>query len=176
MLFRWSVNYLFYIVVHWILVHRHIHQICHHRCLHYNTKDNQIYNLYPICQMDMLKKNKMIASVGVGPSMVVQPQKIDFCCFNDFNYFIVCCNACILKSSLMYGCSWDVLGRFINFRFNTICNITQEPQELSDTTVHVYRFVGKSAVIKYRQLISKVTGVNSKSLVDQLATASSSKD
>ncbi len=35
-----------------------------------------------------------------------------------------------LKTSIMYDGSWD-RGRFMkNFRFNTIYNITQEPQEL----------------------------------------------
>ncbi len=46
-----------------------------------------------------------------------------------------------------------------NFRFNTICNITQEPQELQRYN-RVCRFIGKSAVIKCHQLLSKVTCMN----------------
>ncbi len=62
------------------------------------------------------------------------------------------------------------MGRFMkNFRFNTICNITQEPQELQRYN-HACRFIGKSAVIKCHQLLSKVTSINRKSLFDQLAT------
>ncbi len=45
-----------------------------------------------------------------------------------------------------------------NFRFNTICNIIQEPQELNKNT-RACRFIGKSAVIKCHQLLSKVTGI-----------------
>ncbi len=56
-----------------------------------------------------------------------------------------------------------------NFRFNTICNITQEPQELQRYN-RACRFIGKSAVIKCHQLLSKVTS-NRRSLFDQLATA-----
>ncbi len=37
-----------------------------------------------------------------------------------------------------------------NFRFDTICNITQEPQEYAE--IHCdCEFIGKSAVIKFRQ-------------------------
>ncbi len=59
-----------------------------------------------------------------------------------------------------------------NFCFNTICNIIQEPQELQRYN-RACRFIGKFAVIKYHQLISKVTSISRKSLFDQLATASS---
>ncbi len=62
------------------------------------------------------------------------------------------------------------MGRFMkNFRFNTICNITQEPQELQRHNC-ACRFIGKSAVIKCHQLLSKVTSINSRSLFDQFAT------
>ncbi len=61
------------------------------------------------------------------------------------------------------------MGRLMkNFRFNTICNITQEPQELQRYN-RAYRFIGKSAVIKCHQVLSKVTNINSRSLFDQLA-------
>ncbi len=56
-----------------------------------------------------------------------------------------------------------------NFRFNTICNITQEPQELQRYN-RAYRFIGKCTVIKCHQVLSKVTGINRRSLFDQLAT------
>ncbi len=54
-------------------------------------------------------------------------------------------------------------------RFNTICNITQEPQELQRYN-RACRFIDKSAVIKCHQLLSKVTNVNRRSLFHQLAT------
>ncbi len=61
-------------------------------------------------------------------------------------------------------------GRFMkNFRFNTICNITQEPKELQRYN-HACRFIGKSAVIKCHQVLSKITSINRRSLFDQLAT------
>ncbi len=62
------------------------------------------------------------------------------------------------------------MGRFMkNFRFNTICNIAQEPQELQRYN-RACRFNGKSAVIKCYQLLSKITIINRRSLFDQLAT------
>ena len=67
----------------------------------------------------------------------------------------------MLKSSLMYGSSWD-RGGLKNFRFDTICNST--PEEL-------YR---DAIVIKYYQLLLKVIRINLKSRFDQLARASSS--
>ncbi len=60
-----------------------------------------------------------------------------------------------------------------NFRFNTVCNITQEPQELQRYN-RACRFIGKSAVIKYHPLLLKDISINRKSLFEQLATASSS--
>ncbi len=42
-----------------------------------------------------------------------------------------------------------------NFRFNAICNITQEPQELQRYN-RACRFIDKSAVTKCHQLLSKV--------------------
>ncbi len=56
-----------------------------------------------------------------------------------------------------------------NFRFNTICNITQEPQELQRYN-RACRFIGKSAVIECHQLLIKGTSINRRSLFDQLAT------
>ncbi len=56
-----------------------------------------------------------------------------------------------------------------NFCFNTICNITQEPQELQRYN-RACRFIGKSAVIKCHQVLSKVTSINRRSLFAQLAT------
>ena len=71
----------------------------------------------------------------------------------------------------MYGSSWD-MGRFMkNFRSGTICNITQEPQRLQRYN-YACGFIGKSAVIKYHHLLSKVLSINVKSSFDQLATAS----
>ncbi len=55
------------------------------------------------------------------------------------------------------------------FRFNTICNITQKPKEQQRYN-RACRFDGKCAVIKCRQLLSKVTSVIRRSLFDQLAT------
>ncbi len=56
-----------------------------------------------------------------------------------------------------------------NFRFNTICNITQEPQELQRYN-RAFRFIRKSDVKKSHQVLSKVTSINRRSLFDQLAT------
>ncbi len=56
-----------------------------------------------------------------------------------------------------------------NFRFNTICNITQEKQELQRYNRACW-FIGKPAVIKCHQVLSKVTSMNRRSLFDQLAT------
>ncbi len=50
-----------------------------------------------------------------------------------------------------------LLRNHTNYRYNCACE-----------------FIGKSAVIKCHQLLSKVTNINRKSLFDQLATASSS--
>ena len=47
-----------------------------------------------------------------------------------------------------------------NFRFDTIYNITQEPQELQRYNC-AYGLMGKSAVIKYHQLLSKVLSISS---------------
>ncbi len=48
----------------------------------------------------------------------------------------------------MYGSSWD-RGRFMkDFRFDTICNSTQEPQDLQ-------KFNCACEFIKYHQLLSK---------------------
>ncbi len=54
-----------------------------------------------------------------------------------------------------------------NFRFNTICNITQEELQRYNRAC---RFIGKSAVMKCHQLLSKVTSINRRSLFDQIAT------
>ena len=62
------------------------------------------------------------------------------------------------KSSLMYGSFSDRDCFVKNFHFDAICNITQEPQEL---TVKqrlkncTCGFIGKSAMIKYHQLLSQ---------------------
>ena len=56
------------------------------------------------------------------------------------------------------------------FRFDTICNITQEQQELyGDPTVSVCS--SAMFVIKYHQLLSKTISIKGKSRFDQLATA-----
>ncbi len=60
-----------------------------------------------------------------------------------------------------------------NFRFDNICNITQEPKELRRYNC-VCWFIGKSGVIKYRQLLLKVKCINRKSRFNQLAKASCS--
>ncbi len=44
-----------------------------------------------------------------------------------------------------------------NFRFNTICNITQEPQELQRYN-RACKFIGKSAVIRCYQKLQVLTG------------------
>ncbi len=56
-----------------------------------------------------------------------------------------------------------------NVRFNTICSITQEPQEQQRYN-RACKFIGKSAVIKCHQVLSKVTSINRRSIFDQLAT------
>ena len=51
-----------------------------------------------------------------------------------------------------------VLGKgffMTNFRFDTICNISQIPKDLQRFKC-ACEFIGKSAVIKYHQLLSKV--------------------
>ncbi len=79
----------------------------------------------------------------------------------------------MFKNSLQYGSSCD-RGRFMkNFRFETLCNITQESQD-PQTFNCACGFIGKSAVTKYHQLLSKVQCINGKSRFDQLATASAS--
>ncbi len=60
-----------------------------------------------------------------------------------------------------------------DFCLNTICNITQELQELQRLK-YVCVFIVKSAVIKYHQLLSKVTSIKRKLRFNQLVTASSS--
>ncbi len=60
-----------------------------------------------------------------------------------------------------------------NFHFNSICNNTQETQELQRCN-NDCEFVGKSGLIKYHHLLSKVKNICGKSHLDQLATASSS--
>ncbi len=73
----------------------------------------------------------------------------------------------------MYGNSWDEVGFVKNCRFDTIINITQEPQAL-----HRFKcacvFIDKSTMIKYHQLLSNVLRLYGKSRFAQLATASSS--
>ncbi len=56
-----------------------------------------------------------------------------------------------------------------NFRFNTICNITKETHEQQRYNI-ACSFIGKSAVIKCHQVLSKITSINRRSLCDQLAT------
>ncbi len=51
-----------------------------------------------------------------------------------------------------------------NFRFDTICNIIQEPQELQRFNC-AFRFISKSAVIKYHQLLPKVKCIIGKSVI-----------
>ncbi len=62
-------------------------------------------------------------------------------------------------------------NRSVKLHFLTV--ITQEPQELQKYN-RACRFIGKFAVIRYHQLLSKAPRINGKSLFDQLATASSS--
>ena len=59
----------------------------------------------------------------------------------------------------MYGSSWDRDCFIKNFCFNTICNITQETQKLQRCNC-ACGFIGKSAVIKYHQLLSKLISIN----------------
>ena len=61
----------------------------------------------------------------------------------------------------MYDGSWNRGGFVKNFHFNifnTICNITQEPQELQRFNC-VCGSISKFAVIKYHQLLSKVLSI-----------------
>ena len=71
---------------------------------------------------------------------------------------------------------WKLMrqGRFMkNFRFNNIATLLRNHKNNRDTNC-ARSFIGKSAVIKYHELLSKVSSINRKSLFDQLATASSS--
>ncbi len=88
--------------------------------------------------------------------------------YNDFIDSFICFehhhntyNARILKGRLIMALD--------EIRFNTICNITQEPQERQRYN-RACRFIDKSAVIKCHQLLSKVTSINRRSLFDQLTT------
>ncbi len=110
--------------------------------------------------------------------MVVQLQKIGFRCFAEwFNRLSYSINVCwtsvyynayiILKSSQIYGSSWDKGCFMKNVCFDTICNITQEPQELHRYDC-VCGFIRKSVVIKY-PLLSKVISINVKSHFEQVA-------
>ncbi len=68
-----------------------------------------------------------------------------------------------------------VIGSFYEellFR-DYICNINQEPQDLQIFNC-ACGFIGKSAVVKYHQFLSKVQCIDEKLRFDQLATASSS--
>ncbi len=52
------------------------------------------------------------------------------------------------------------MRHFMNiFRFDTICNITQEPQELQRFN-STCCFIGKSATIKFHPLLTKNKGIN----------------
>ncbi len=70
----------------------------------------------------------------------------------------------------MHSSSCD-MGCFMkNFCFNAIYNITQEPKKVQRFNC-AYEFIGKSAVIKYHQLVSEVICMNWKLCFNQLATA-----
>ena len=57
-------------------------------------------------------------------------------------------------------------------RFDTICNITQEPQGLQRFN-RTDGFIGKSTVIKFHQVLSTVTSINNgNSRFKQFATVS----
>ena len=62
-----------------------------------------------------------------------------------------------------------------NFRFDTICNITQKLRKLHRSNC-VYGFIGKYAVTKCHQLLSKVLSrpIQRNSVFNQLLTTSSS--
>ncbi len=115
---------------------------------------------------------QILFSVKVGHTpRSFNPKRLIFValCNDLIDYFIVCfehqcniINACILKSRMVVDS-----GRFMkNFRFNTICNITQDPQELRRCN-RVCRFIVKSAVIRCHQLLSKVSSTNRRLLFDQ---------
>ncbi len=100
--------------------------------------------------------------------MVVQPEKIDFrrLC-NDLIKYVL--NISVLIQCVHFKTQLNSSGLFYEeLRFNTICNITQEPRGLQRYN-RACRFIGKSAVIKCHQLLSKVTSViyNRRSLVGQ---------
>ena len=52
----------------------------------------------------------------------------------------------------MYGISWDRGRSMKNFRFDTICSITEEPQELQRYNCCACVFIGRSTVISQHQL------------------------
>ncbi len=90
-------------------------------------------------------------------------QTINFHCVVEWFNRLFYNNACILKSNLMYGRTWD--RGFKIFRFDT-----KEPQKLQ--RYHCASgFIGKSNVIKI-SLLSKLISINRKLCFDQLATAS----
>ena len=54
----------------------------------------------------------------------------------------------------------EIGGRFMkNFCFDTICNITQEPQKLQSLNC-ACGFIGKSVLTKYHQLLTKVVSIH----------------
>ncbi len=55
-----------------------------------------------------------------------------------------------------------------NINCDTICDVTQEPHKLQ-------RFIGKSAVTKYHQLLTKDISMKGNVCFDQFTTASLSK-
>ncbi len=84
-------------------------------------------------------------------------------CHYQYNRVTEQARLCVAKGLRWLFCkfnvwySWDK-GRFMkNFRFNTFCNITYEPQELFKCAC---RFIGKFAAIQYRQWLSKVMSIN----------------
>ena len=66
----------------------------------------------------------------------------------------------------------EIGGCFMkNFLFDTICNITQESQELYTKIQLCLWVLGKSAVMKYHQMYQRLI-FNGKSHINQLVTAS----
>ncbi len=72
----------------------------------------------------------------------------------------------------MYGTCSDRDGFMKYFRFETICNIAQDPQNLLRFNCACWIIDNQSAVIKYPLLFSTVISINGKWRFNQLATGS----
>ena len=109
--------------------------------------------------------------------MVAWFQKVDFHCFVEwfnwlfYNVLNISAIQCV-HFKRQFQCMVFLCDFMKNFHFDTTCCISQKPQEQRIFNCG-YGFIGKSAVIKYYQLLSKVI-INGKWHFDQLAAAPTS--